>query len=133
MSLSHCIHQTLIFFFQAEDGIRDWSVTGVQTCALPISRAIEGEAAEAARLAAARSGRTVAVSNEVGMGVVPATAAGRAYRDVLGRVNAIWAAAAADSFLVVAGRALRLEGPPPARPRGARRAGRAHPPAPPAP
>src|SRR5438093_12341009 len=26
----------LIFFFQAEDGIRDWSVTGVQTCALPI-------------------------------------------------------------------------------------------------
>src|SRR5262249_60111324 len=27
------------FFFQAEDGIRDWSVTGVQTCALPISEA----------------------------------------------------------------------------------------------
>src|SRR5215213_10876327 len=26
------------FFFQAEDGIRDWSVTGVQTCALPISQ-----------------------------------------------------------------------------------------------
>src|SRR5438093_11187866 len=25
-----------MFFFQAEDGIRDWSVTGVQTCALPI-------------------------------------------------------------------------------------------------
>src|SRR5207237_4039195 len=28
----------LSFFFQAEDGIRDSSVTGVQTCALPISR-----------------------------------------------------------------------------------------------
>src|SRR5438046_9892881 len=27
---------TFFFFFQAEDGIRDWSVTGVQTCALPI-------------------------------------------------------------------------------------------------
>src|ERR1019366_6185370 len=27
----------LVFFFQAEGGIRDWSVTGVQTCALPIS------------------------------------------------------------------------------------------------
>ena len=27
-----------VFFFQAEDGIRDWSVTGVQTCALPICR-----------------------------------------------------------------------------------------------
>src|SRR5438093_9611772 len=29
----------MCFFFQAEDGIRDWSVTGVQTCALPISGA----------------------------------------------------------------------------------------------
>src|SRR5258708_9775854 len=29
-----------VFFFQAEDGIRDDLVTGVQTCALPISRPI---------------------------------------------------------------------------------------------
>src|SRR5690606_40122565 len=28
---------SFIFFFQAEDGIRDFHVTGVQTCALPIS------------------------------------------------------------------------------------------------
>src|SRR5262249_56264127 len=27
----------VVVFLQAEDGIRDWSVTGVQTCALPIS------------------------------------------------------------------------------------------------
>ena len=27
----------MVFFFQAEDGIRDYDVTGVQTCALPIS------------------------------------------------------------------------------------------------
>src|SRR5690606_40799120 len=27
---------SLVFFFQAEDGIRDFHVTGVQTCALPI-------------------------------------------------------------------------------------------------
>src|SRR5688500_19498008 len=26
----------IVFFFQAEDGIRDYKVTGVQTCALPI-------------------------------------------------------------------------------------------------
>src|SRR2546429_1442877 len=32
------VHQFLFFFFQAEDGIRDVAVTGVQTCALPISR-----------------------------------------------------------------------------------------------
>src|SRR5256886_9755465 len=29
-------HDVLFFFFQAEDGIRDLTVTGVQTCALPI-------------------------------------------------------------------------------------------------
>src|SRR5437016_121293 len=31
------VFYVIFFFFQAEDGIRDWSVTGVQTCALPIS------------------------------------------------------------------------------------------------
>src|SRR2546430_4503490 len=35
----------LFFFFQAEDGIRDLTVTGVQTCALPISGLTAAEAA----------------------------------------------------------------------------------------
>src|SRR5947209_12626100 len=34
----------IIFFFQAEDGIRDIGVTGVQTCALPICSVILGTA-----------------------------------------------------------------------------------------
>src|SRR5699024_11960740 len=33
----------LYFFFQAEDGIRDRNVTGVQTCALPISQNLESD------------------------------------------------------------------------------------------
>src|SRR5256886_5222266 len=33
----HNVTVSLFFFFQAEDGIRDLTVTGVQTCALPIS------------------------------------------------------------------------------------------------
>src|SRR5690606_40487229 len=33
------VSQAKLFFFQAEDGIRDFHVTGVQTCALPISMA----------------------------------------------------------------------------------------------
>ena len=33
------------FFFQAEDGIRDHCVTGVQTCALPIGASVEVVAA----------------------------------------------------------------------------------------
>jgi adenosyl cobinamide kinase/adenosyl cobinamide phosphate guanylyltransferase len=55
-----------------------------------------------------RNGPTIAVSNEVGLGIVPATPLGRTYRDVLGRVNAAWAAAADEAFFVVAGKALRL-------------------------
>src|SRR5699024_11974142 len=35
--LSSCASRLLPVFFQAEDGIRDRNVTGVQTCALPIS------------------------------------------------------------------------------------------------
>src|SRR5207302_2907538 len=37
VSLQSLCSSYLIFFFQAEDGIRDFHVTGVQTCALPIS------------------------------------------------------------------------------------------------
>src|SRR5918996_4269495 len=39
------------FFFQAEDGIRDYKVTGVQTCALPISRPRDESDAAAERVA----------------------------------------------------------------------------------
>src|SRR2546430_8560588 len=35
--LKNMLDDFLFFFFQAEDGIRDLTVTGVQTCALPIS------------------------------------------------------------------------------------------------
>jgi adenosyl cobinamide kinase/adenosyl cobinamide phosphate guanylyltransferase len=69
---------------------------------------IEAEALSAAEAAAGRGGDTIAVTNEVGLGVVPATPLGRVYRDVLGRVNAIWADAADESYFVVAGKAMRL-------------------------
>jgi adenosylcobinamide kinase / adenosylcobinamide-phosphate guanylyltransferase len=65
---------------------------------------------EAAKLGATRAGPTIAVSNEVGMGVVPPYELGRLYRDVLGRVNVTWADHAAEAALVVAGRPLVLGG-----------------------
>src|SRR5256885_3508214 len=37
------LHEIWFFFFQAEDGIRDYKVTGVQTCALPICRRLGGD------------------------------------------------------------------------------------------
>jgi adenosyl cobinamide kinase/adenosyl cobinamide phosphate guanylyltransferase len=70
--------------------------------------AVVAEAHRAAALAAARGALTVTVSNEVGLGIVPATPLGRRYRDLLGRVNAAWAAAAERVLLVVAGRTLEL-------------------------
>ena len=68
-----------------------------------------GEAGdEALAVAGTRSGLTIAVSNEVGLGIVPENALARAYRDSLGRVNAAWAAAADEAWFVVAGKTLRL-------------------------
>jgi adenosyl cobinamide kinase/adenosyl cobinamide phosphate guanylyltransferase len=64
---------------------------------------IERRAAAAAGVAAARGGLTVVVSNEVGSGIVPVNEMARKYRDLLGRVNAIWADAASRVLLTVAG------------------------------
>ncbi|GAA4081890.1 bifunctional adenosylcobinamide kinase/adenosylcobinamide-phosphate guanylyltransferase [Streptomyces sp. NPDC048491] len=52
----------------------------------------------------------VAVSNEVGSGVVPATSSGRRFRDELGRLNAAFAGECEQVLLVVAGQALTLRG-----------------------
>src|SRR5438309_6059830 len=63
----------LFFFFQAEDGIRDGTVTGVQTCALPIwciqtrltqTRAVSGLAGST--IARAISRRPLPVENGLG-------------------------------------------------------------------
>ncbi|MCX5269041.1 bifunctional adenosylcobinamide kinase/adenosylcobinamide-phosphate guanylyltransferase [Streptomyces sp. NBC_00199] len=61
---------------------------------------------------AVRSARrtVVLVSNEVGAGIVPATASGRRYRDELGRLNAAVAAECEQVVLVVAGQAQVLRG-----------------------
>lgn len=52
--------------------------------------------------------RVVAVSDEVGLGVVPATSSGRMFRDVLGRLNQRLALESEDVTLVVSGRLLSL-------------------------
>jgi adenosyl cobinamide kinase/adenosyl cobinamide phosphate guanylyltransferase len=71
---------------------------------------IEGRARRAAGLASARTAPTVAVSNEVGSGIVPMNALARRFRDDLGIVNEIWARASQRSALVVAGRVIPLSG-----------------------
>ncbi|MDX6516539.1 MAG: adenosylcobinamide kinase / adenosylcobinamide-phosphate guanylyltransferase [Gaiellaceae bacterium] len=75
------------------------------------TEATQKEAPAAASLAAARSGLTVAISNEVGLGIVPDNPLARGYRDLLGRVNTRWADAADRVLLLVAARALVLDAP----------------------
>ena len=65
-------------------------------------------AADAAEAAADRAGPTVVVTNEVGWGIVPVNDLARAYRDLLGRVNGVFADRAGAVWLVVAGRAIAL-------------------------
>ncbi len=76
---------------------------------------IAEHAARAAGRAAGRAAPVIAVSNEVGMGIVPADPLARRFRDIHGRVNAIWVAQAAQASLVVAGALLGLAAPDPAR------------------
>src|SRR6266700_7272334 len=59
------------FFFQAEDGIRDFHVTGVQTCALPISRrrTVSGDSRSQGRRPGARDEAAGRLDQEEGRGV----------------------------------------------------------------
>src|SRR5690606_40483901 len=58
-----------LFFFQAEDGIRDFHVTGVQTCALPISTSTDDRAV--AWLSASDTLRPMASEEFVPVGFEP--------------------------------------------------------------
>jgi adenosyl cobinamide kinase/adenosyl cobinamide phosphate guanylyltransferase len=74
----------------------------------------EGVRADEVKLAAGRVAesmarrRGVVVSNEVGLGIVPANDLARAFRDVLGSGNALFAERAERALFLVAGRAIEL-------------------------
>src|SRR5262249_57163232 len=58
------------FFFQAEDGIRDWSVTGVQTCALPIWTTLRPGRRATRTYDVTRAGRRRPVKRTFGMAAI---------------------------------------------------------------
>src|SRR2546430_9682759 len=58
----------ILFFFQAEDGIRDLTVTGVQTCALPISFLIDAKRAGKRIVAYGAPGKGNTLLNYCGIG-----------------------------------------------------------------
>ncbi|MET9516664.1 bifunctional adenosylcobinamide kinase/adenosylcobinamide-phosphate guanylyltransferase [Streptomyces sp. NPDC002994] len=73
-------------------------------------RALGERVAELVAAVRATRRTVVAVSNEVGSGVVPATASGRRFRDELGRLNAAFAGECEQVLMVVAGQAVVLRG-----------------------
>ena len=95
------------------DGIGTWLAAAMDECGT-----WDGSAEGAARLAGRIGGlvgawrqtraHVVAVSDEAGLGVVPATPAGRLFRDELGRLNQVLAAESEEAELVVAGRVVPL-------------------------
>jgi adenosylcobinamide kinase/adenosylcobinamide-phosphate guanylyltransferase len=72
-------------------------------------RRLAAELDELVRAWTTPRGMVVAVSDEVGSGIVPATESGRRYRDVLGDLNQRLAAAADEVWLVTAGIPSRLK------------------------
>ena len=74
-----------------------------------VPAAVDRRVAELVDAVAGCAGSVVLVSAEVGLGVVPATRAGRLFRDELGALNAALAAVCDEVFLLVAGLPLRLK------------------------
>jgi len=78
-------------------------------------RGIEGEAEARARetsaISSSRSTPVVVITNEVGSGIVPDNATARAYRDLLGSINSIFAADAAQVLFVSTGRVISMKKP----------------------
>lgn len=74
-----------------------------------VAARVHGRLTEAAQAARAARCDVVAVTNEVGMGIVPDNALSRTYRDVAGRANQEWAARADEVYVLFAGVPLKLK------------------------
>lgn len=94
-----------LWLTDAMDSVGAWDDTEWASGGEKALRERVRELAEAVR---ATRRTVVAVSNEVGSGIVPATASGRRYRDELGRLNAAFANECEQLVLVVAGQAVVL-------------------------
>jgi adenosylcobinamide kinase / adenosylcobinamide-phosphate guanylyltransferase len=91
------------------DGIGTWLAAVLDDCGwVPRDGAAAARTAELVSAWRQACGYVVAVSDETGLGVVPATPAGRLFRDELGRLNQALAAESDEAELVVAGRVVPL-------------------------
>ncbi|ADG78150.1 Nicotinate-nucleotide--dimethylbenzimidazole phosphoribosyltransferase OS=Tsukamurella paurometabola(strain ATCC 8368 / DSM / CCUG 35730 / CIP 100753 /JCM 10117 / KCTC 9821 / NBRC 16120 / NCIMB 702349 / NCTC 13040)OX=521096 GN=cobT PE=3 SV=1 [Tsukamurella paurometabola] len=92
------------------DDLGAWLAARLDAAGWESPARVDDEVAALVNAAAAYRGELVFVSPEVGLSVVPATHAGRVFQDLLGDLNARLAAVADGVELVVAGRAVVLDG-----------------------
>src|SRR5262249_13878745 len=91
------------------DGMSTWLTAMFDALgAWEYPRAVEPRLDELIKAWRSTDAHVVAVSDEVGLSIVPETASGRAFRDMLGRLNQRLAAESEETTLVVAGRVLEL-------------------------
>src|SRR5438552_15479648 len=74
-----------LFFFQAEDGIRDDLVTGVQTCALPICDVTYGE--DASQIRAGNAPQVMAILRNLGIAILKPGGYSKHRRSQIGRAS----------------------------------------------
>ena len=96
------------------DSVTTWLAATMDGCGSweggsAAARQLAGRVDEFVDAFAASAGRVVAVSDEVGSGIVPETRSGRLFRDALGELNQRLAAAADDVWFVTAGLPRRLK------------------------
>lgn len=75
-----------------------------------LQQRLTGESEQVIGVARRRDLTLIAVSNEVGMGVVPPYPSGHFFRELLGRVNQLWARQADEVYLMVAGIPMTVKG-----------------------
>jgi adenosylcobinamide kinase / adenosylcobinamide-phosphate guanylyltransferase len=92
------------------DGIGTWLAATMDECGAWDGGSVDNRITELVAAWRQVSAHVVAVSDETGLGVIPQTAAGRLFRDILGSLNQALAAESEEAELVVAGRAIPLIG-----------------------
>ena len=92
------------------DGLTLWLATLLGDGAPAIDPILDGPVAQAYDALATRPGAAIAVSDEVGLGIVPMHANARAYRDLVGIAHQRLAAMADEAYLFVAGLPVTLKG-----------------------
>ncbi len=92
-----------------ENDMTDWDTIRPDEIDI-IENKINSEIEDLIEAACTFDGMTVIVSNETGMGIVPANPLSRHFRDIAGRINQKIAAAADDVYFTVSGIPMKIKG-----------------------